>query len=69
MNNKNLAPKLTYLRQLYALWQLTQTSELYRLSHKTTSLYIDISLLPCRSSIETVLDQSQRNNALCFIKT
>ena len=26
MNNKNLAPKLTYLRKLYAPWQLTQMS-------------------------------------------
>ena len=25
MNNKNLAPKQTYLRKLYAPWQLTQT--------------------------------------------
>ena len=26
MNNKNLASKLTYMRKLYAPWQLTQTS-------------------------------------------
>ena len=26
MNNKNLAPKLTYLRKLYAPWQFTKTS-------------------------------------------
>ena len=29
VNNKNLAPKLTYLRKLYAPWQLTQMSLIF----------------------------------------
>ena len=49
MNNKNLARKLTYLRKLYAPWQLTQTSLMHffklRQSESPQYLYM-YNLLP-----------------------
>ena len=53
-----MAPKLTYLRQLYAPWQLTQTSFLFddKLKTKFTNKLFSLHIAGTRSAKEGIIE-------------